>query len=125
MMGGSSAVRVGLVLCLVGVSSSAFAHALLVSSQPAAGSKVIGPLKQIRLQFNEVPESAFSEITVSDAASLVVANGKGTGLCEAKVCTLILPSLKLGKYTVAFRVLSVDGHVVKGTYAFSLVPQVP
>jgi copper resistance protein C len=124
-MGFRRMMRGALVILLVGFSSSAFAHALLVSSQPAAGAKVTGPLKQIRLQFNEVPESTFSEITVSDAASIVVASGKGKGLCEAKVCMLVVPPLKLGKYTVAFRVLSVDGHVVKGTYAFSLVPQVP
>ena len=47
------------------VSSSAFAHAKLQSSDPQAGSTLDSAPKQVRLKFNEALEPAFSKIKVT------------------------------------------------------------
>jgi copper resistance protein C len=39
---------------------------------------------------------------------------------DPRVLTVGLPDLSPGTYTVTFRVLSVDGHVVEGSFPFSI-----
>ena len=43
---------------------------------------------------------------------------------DPKAIVLPLPELSPGKYTVKFRVLSVDGHVVDSSYDFTVKSKV-
>jgi methionine-rich copper-binding protein CopC len=100
---------------------SAFAHAYLVKAVPAQRAVVFAPPERLQLWFNERLEPAFSTLTVTDAA------GKGADQGDTKVApddpkllSVGLKPLTPGVYTVKFRVLSVDGHVVTNQFSFTV-----
>lgn len=105
--------------CLSGVEQAS-AHAKLIAALPAADSTVAPP-KTIEVHFNEAIEIKFSRLTLaaSDgkeiAATQVVATADGKTLVMAPV----LP-LKPGTYTVAWSVVSDDGHKTKGNLHFTV-----
>lgn len=112
---------IALGLLLAASLPPAFGHAGLVSSEPGRRAQLSAPPTQIRLCFNENIEAKFSTIALLDAAGAAVPLGAPQADAETPAC-LIAPidALAPGSYTVKFRVLSVDGHVVEKSYGFSL-----
>jgi methionine-rich copper-binding protein CopC len=108
---------VGLTLSLV---SAAHAHSLLLSSVPSAGAVVNG-VPVVTLRFNNRIEKKLSRIRLvsprGEAQALAVRTDGAVDALEAP-----LPPLAAGRYRVDWRVLSTDGHVVSGTFAFSVSP---
>jgi len=102
-------------------SDNVFAHASLVKAEPARRAALSVPPKQIRLWFNEEIEAEYASLTVLDAAKKAVTEKKPLiHPDDPKSIYLELPELAPGKYTVKFRVLSVDGHVVDADYTFGI-----
>jgi len=106
---------------LLFLSTTVFSHAKSVSSDPAPRSVVSRSPESITVLFNQQLEPAYSTIVVTDN------NGKSVTTDNAivdstnnKRLTLALPVLTPGKYTVSYKVLSLDGHVVKSTYTFRI-----
>lgn len=97
----------------------ALAHAKLKTSQPAANSKVQAGIKEIRLMFNETIEPSLSTVEVDGPDGRAIASSKGSKVCAKQTCKLAVPALAAGTYAVKFHVLSMDGHVVEGSYSFS------
>jgi len=110
------------VALLLGVSSvSASAHALLKKSEPAQRAVLSKPPTQVRLWFNESLEPAFSELSVRDAGGKPVTGEAARVPAEdPKRLELSLPPLGPGIYTASYKVLSVDGHTVKGSFKFTV-----
>jgi methionine-rich copper-binding protein CopC len=112
-------VAVALVLAglgLVGLATPAFAHAELISSNPAKDATVDRPPTQLQLTFNETvsPES----ITVTGPAGAQWTVGQIT--VEGPVVTApVIASGPAGQYTINYRVLSDDGDPVSGTVSFT------
>jgi len=102
--------------------SSAFAHAGLVSSEPGRRAVMTVPPKEIRLCFNENIEAKFSKVTLSDGKGAAVPLGEVQTDPKAPSCLLapLISPLRNGSYTIKYRVLSVDGHVVDYGYGFKL-----
>lgn len=99
----------------------AFGHAGLVSSEPGRRAQLSAPPSRIRLCFNETIELKFSKITLEGADGTPVALGALEADAAKPTCVVAsLSALTPGNYTVKFRVLSVDGHVVEKSYGFSL-----
>ena len=97
----------------------ALAHALLEQASPARRSVLTAPPVAVRLQFNEAVELRYSSIEVLDAKAQVQASGS-LSAPEAKALSLPLSPLPGGHYTVHYRVLSVDGHVIESRYSFTV-----
>lgn len=98
---------------------SAHAHARLERSKPAAEAELGASPKAITLWFNEQPEADFSSVKVLDAAGQVVVQGALGPTPEANGLELAVPTaLAPGAYTVHYRVLSVDGHVIEEDFTF-------
>jgi copper transport protein len=100
-------------LCL---ATDAFAHASLVSAEPADGSVVASSPKTLQLQFNE---------SVSPAVvSLIDAAGRTRAVTVRAVdqsVVIVLPDdLPPGTQVVSYRVVSQDGHPVAGSLVFSI-----
>jgi copper resistance protein C len=110
------ALGVGWLLVVV-VASPASAHASLVRSSPADQSSVATAPKTVRLTFDENVRMP-SVILVTDSDGASVAQGK-TSVVDNTVGTRVSigPS---GDYTVAYRVVSADGHPVSGRLSFTV-----
>ena len=99
----------------------AFAHAYLVKALPAQRAVVFAPPERVELWFNERLEAAFCTLQVFDAADKQVdKNDMQVAPDDPKHLSVGLNPLAAGAYTVKFRVLSVDGHVVTNEFSFTV-----
>jgi copper resistance protein C len=120
-----SAHRLGSALLLASLGAygpAIHAHAGLVSSEPGRRAVLTVPPEEIRLCFNENIEPKFSTVTLSQGDDPIESLGEVQTDPEVPAC-LVVPlqsPLGNGSYTVKYRVLSVDGHVVDYGYGFKL-----
>ncbi|WP_328474551.1 copper resistance protein CopC [Actinoplanes sp. NBC_00393] len=113
------------VLAVLAPSTSAWAHAQLVASVPTRDATLAEAPSVVTLEFNERLNPDFTTIVVSDAAQqrlpasdVVVDDVRGR-------VTLTGPPAN-GTFTVAYRVVSVDGHTVQGSYPYTVAdPDLP
>jgi copper resistance protein C len=103
------------------LSSSAYAHAKLEASSPKAGTVVAATPKEVRLQFNEQVELAFSKIKLVDQKGKVIEPSKvDLDKSNSKVMIATVPPLGSGSYRVQWTTLTRDGHKVKGEFPFQV-----
>lgn len=115
-----------LALCAYLHSTPVLAHAMLVKAEPPRRAQLAQPPAQVRLWFNEEVEKDYASVAVLDAAKASVTETKPEiDPKDPKAIVLPLPELSSGKYTVKFRVLSVDGHVVDSSYDFTVKSKAP
>jgi len=112
----------GLLLSLiVGLPVSVHAHAALVKSTPARGTTVVQPPQRVELVFSERLEPAYSTLAVLDSAGQQVDLRDGSlSPTDTRRVSVSLPPLLPGTYSVRFRVLSVDGHIVESEFQFTV-----
>jgi len=96
----------------------ALAHSLLLESSPAAGATVAPP-PEVRLRFNGRLEKRLSRLALvderGDRRPLALDASGGPDRLQAP-----LPPLPPGRYRLEWQVLSTDGHVVSGSFAFQI-----
>ena len=100
-------------------AAPASAHAALVKITPATGAKLATAPTSVVLEFDEPVSGTFATVVVSTASGVSVARGKPTVL-GARVTQPLSPALAKGRYRVAYRVVSDDGHPVSGESDFTL-----
>jgi hypothetical protein len=117
-----SAARVASIAVLViGLTGFAFFHNKLDKSAPAAAEQLAAPPKQIRLWFHEKPEPAVTSIAVVGTDSAKVATGKVQPTDDPlSVAAPVTGTMKPGRYIVRWKTSGKDGHVIKGSYTFSV-----
>ncbi|MBO2025611.1 CopC domain-containing protein YobA [Klebsiella pneumoniae] len=115
------ALRLSVALAGMLTAAGAFAHAHLQQQIPTAGAQLSAPT-DADAQFSEGIEPAFSGVTVTGPQQHAVATGKLTRSADnpAEVTLPLAEALPPGEYTVAWHVVSVDGHKTKGQYTFSV-----
>jgi methionine-rich copper-binding protein CopC len=75
----------------------------------------------VDLWFNERLEQAYSTVSVWDTAGTQVdLRNVAVAPRDPRQLQVWLPPLGAGTYTVRYRVLSVDGHVVEGRFSFTV-----
>ena len=110
-----------LALAVATLPVPADSHAVLVRSTPAARAVLSHPPDRVRLWFNERLEPAFSSATVwSESGARMDRQDVRVGPDDPNQLSVTLPALDPGTYTVRFRVLSVDGHIVEGSFPFTI-----
>jgi copper resistance protein C len=109
----------GTLLFLIQAS---WAHAFVDHAEPAVGSQVHKAPTQVKIWFTEKLEPALSKIQVFDIS------GREIDLHDVKIdpsngalLTVSLPELKVGKYKVVWRAVSIDTHVTTGNFIFELL----
>ncbi len=114
-------VLAALPVALLAATPPARAHALLQKTEPGRRAALRTAPAAIRLWFNERLEPAFSEIAVTGPDGRPVTSERAS-LAPDNPNLLVppLPPLGPGEYTVAYKVLSVDGHTVQSGYRFSV-----
>jgi methionine-rich copper-binding protein CopC len=98
------------------------AHAFLDRASPAVGSTVHTPPSEVRIQYTEDLEPAYSTAHVEDAGGATVSTAAHVNANEKSVLIVPLGPLKPGRYKVIWKVLSVDTHVTNGTFTFTVAP---
>lgn len=116
-------VGLAVVLLTVGLApaASVWAHASLVRSTPAHRA-VLGHMpERVQLWFNERLEPAYSTVSVwSQAGGQVDTRDVTVGPDDPRRLSVSVESREPGLYTVKYRVLSVDGHVVDNHFTFTV-----
>lgn len=101
--------------------ASAWAHAYLVKAIPAQRAVVYSAPAHVQLWFNERLEPRFCTVSVVDAGGKPVDLGNPEVAADnPKELSVGVKPLSAGVYTVQFRVLSVDGHVVENRFTFTV-----
>jgi methionine-rich copper-binding protein CopC len=86
---------------------------------PGNGAILKEAPREVRIQFTEGVEPAFSQITVKGANGEVVSQGKLRKLAEDTIAIDLKP-LRPGNYMVEWQALSVDTHVTDGVLRFTV-----
>ena len=101
-------------------SRAAYAHAIVESTEPGIDQIVAKSPARLVMRFNERVEIAFGAIRVFDTEAQRVDEADAAhapGESEA-VEVGLRPNLSPGTYTVAWRVISADGHPVEEAFVF-------
>jgi methionine-rich copper-binding protein CopC len=104
------------VLSSIIMATGADAHTALESVSPKDGSTVTTAPTRVVLTFSEPVSASFATVSVSGPSGEV---GSGKAAVDGAVVTQALDApLPNGSYTVAFRVVSDDGHPVSDRTTF-------
>ena len=113
-------IAVGLVFS---GTQSAIAHAEVVKSFPVANSTLTKAPKYVQLEFGE----SITNLKSKNANSIVILDSEATKIATSKIVIKkaiarveFVGTLKPGKYTVKYRIVSADGHVLNAQLKFTL-----
>ena len=100
---------------------TASAHTSLITQQPVGNSVIQELPPEISLTFDEslIVIGNANTITVLDPTGKEISTGE-TKVLNNVVSRSVTSSDMPGKYSVTYRVVSEDGHVVSATYQFTL-----
>lgn len=99
-------------------TTAANAHAMLERAEPRVGNKVASPPREVTLWFTQKLETAFSTITVTNAAGERVDTGKTR--VSGNQMSIAIRAGGAGTYRVNWQVLSVDTHRTDGSFTFQV-----
>ncbi|WP_433493470.1 copper resistance CopC family protein [Micromonospora sp. CA-248089] len=100
-------------------ATPAAAHNSLQEATPARDARLTAAPTQVTLRFMQGLNPSFTTITVSDAGQRKVPTSAPAVDGATGTVTIDEP-LGNGTYTVAYRVVSRDGHPVQGSYRFTV-----
>lgn len=117
------AVVAAVATASLALPAAAWAHAALLQTTPVASRVVNTPPTGVTLRYSEPVEPRFAIVSVTNAAGDKEAAGP-PARSPANPDTLVVPLKKLaeGWYLVYWRVISVDGHPVRGAFTFAVGP---
>ncbi len=95
---------------------SASAHSKLESSTPAEGEKVTTDLEAVVLTFSTKIES-LSTMTLQNGDKEIPLQ---ISVEDDQMTGAITNPLENGNYTVAYKIIGADSHVIEGNYSFSV-----
>ena len=112
--------------CLLAASAvsapvAARAHALILSSEPAAGAVVHGASVAVLLRFNSRIDQERSRLVLvrTDGSETVVSLGDAA---TPDKLAATLAGLAPGDYRLRWQVLAIDGHITRGDIPFTVAP---
>jgi copper transport protein len=103
--------------------AGAWAHASLLRTVPEASRILNVRPEEVTLRYTEPVAPRFAIVSVTDAAGRQVTAGRpGRAADDPTVLTVPLRPVPEGWYLVYWRVVSADGHPVRGAFTFALGP---
>jgi methionine-rich copper-binding protein CopC len=109
--------RIACALLLVGASALAVAHAKLLKSDPVEGSTVKAAPTKFVLTFGE--PAKLTTLTLQKGAEPAKKIGPLPTDAAAEI-SVPAPKLEPGKYTLAWRAVGDDSHIVPGKPTFTV-----
>jgi copper transport protein len=111
---------------LIATAAPAWAHAILMNTDPPKDGVVAESPSQLTLGYNENVEVSFGAVRVYTCAGQRITTGSPHHAATSDHTVVVsVPKLAPGVYLVAWRVISADSHPVGGTYAFRIGPGGP
>ncbi len=107
-------------LAVTSFISSAFAHAVLKQTVPEKAATLTATPLQMRLQFNEPLEAAFTSIKLVGPRGDVPTDKATLDVSDPSLVLMPLPTLPRGAYKTQWTTMGHDGHRVKGEFAFTV-----
>ena len=104
------------VFVLVAGMMPADGHAALVSTDPADGSQIATAPRMVELTFSEDVDSGFVAVTAPDGTKVTTGDPRIDGV---RMSADLAESDQRGRYTVAYRIVSADGHPISGEFTFT------
>lgn len=116
------AVALLTVFAVLGLAQPAFAHNTLTSSNPADKASIDEAPDAVTLTFNDVVQQGpGNQIVVTGPGGTTWTEADGQVEVDGTKASVDLPPLgPAGKYTIGYRILSADGHVVQNQLSFTL-----
>ena len=113
-------------VCCLGLvfPQAAAAHATLDQSVPHFGTRLQASPKAVKLEFDQSVEALPNAITVFTAKGRTVSGATRTS-SDKRTITVPVARLSRGAYTVRWRVVSADSHVVSGVFTFGVRHRAP
>ena len=114
-------VMAGMAVALLAVSLQALpaaAHSPVISSSPADGDVLAAAPQAIEVKFRGT--ARLVRLALTGAQSGEVALSEEHLMVEKHRHTVVLPAIAADEYEVRWRALSADGHVVKGSFSFTV-----
>jgi len=103
--------------------AAAWAHAALLKTFPTASAEVDTPPTEVRLVYDEVVEPRFAIVSVTDAAAHQQVDGPvHRSASNPYELDAPLKHSAEGWYLVFWRVISADGHPVRGAFLYRIGP---
>jgi len=117
-----SLVLAAALIAALAAPSSLSAHALLRSSDPAAGSTLGSAPASVLLTFGETPDPRLTSVQVLDSGGSNHATGTPEAVADPpNSIRIAMGAVPDGAYTVTWRTVSaVDGHVSAGSFVFGV-----
>jgi hypothetical protein len=113
-------LAVVLLACL-GPAGPAFAHATLIGSNPAEGAVLQTAPSTVTLTFDDTLAEFEPTVVVTGPDGNRYQSGPAS-IDGAELSSAVAPLTVAGPYTIAYRVVSHDGHPVQGEVRFELAP---
>ena len=121
------------LIAATGAARFATYHATLLRSKPAANSTLLKRPDSVRLVFSEAVVPDLSQISITAPDSSTVQLGVANDPHDVHVLVGVIPASALNvecsgtpcvaRYSLAWHVLSADGHPVGGVFSFSVAGQ--
>ena len=112
-----------IALTLAAAPATAWGHAALESESPSASAVARHAPRVVSLTFSEAVEPRFAVISVTDAKGRQLARGAPRrSSTDRQTIERVVDRLRSGWYLVYWRVISADGHPVRGAFTFAVGP---
>ena len=122
-MSARRAIVLAIAAAALALPAPAWGHAELLRASPVASTLVNESPPRVTLTFTEPVEARFAAISVTDAAGeQQAAAGPQRPPGRPEVIDAPLRPLGQGWYLVYWRVVSADGHPVRGAFTFAVGP---
>lgn len=109
----------GLLYLLLALPVPAFAHAIMVRSSPEKDAVLTEAPKQVEVWFNDKVGTEYKALAVINSKGERVDN-KDLTQEPLDHLSATLQQLPPDTYTVRYRVVSIDTHIVTGKYQFTI-----
>ncbi|MHB8643116.1 MAG: copper resistance CopC/CopD family protein [Gaiellaceae bacterium] len=117
-------LALGIVVATLALPTAAWAHAALLKTVPSASVTANTPPKTLLLVYSEEVEPRFAIVSVTDAgAHQETAAAPFRSPADPGALVVPLKHLSEGWYLVYWRVVSEDGHPVRGAFTFAVGPK--
>jgi hypothetical protein len=116
------AVLLGAMALPMVATAGRLPHLKLVRSFPAKDTVLTSAPDAVRLWMSERADLVGTKVEVAGADGVILPTAKPTreAAKDAPIVARFTQPVGAGRYTVAWKTMSRDGHVVNGTFAFTV-----